>query len=107
MSTATLVSVEEDLATSWRPGRDLGGGVLVERNVGQLDHSELQTELAGWFRDRRSRLNLKALVEMRIRISATRFRIPDVCVVELPLPAEQVFTRPPFICIEVISPDDT
>ncbi|HXJ43858.1 MAG TPA: Uma2 family endonuclease, partial [Bryobacteraceae bacterium] len=107
MSTATLVSVEEYLATSWRPDRELVEGVLVERNVGQKDHSNLQTELAVWFRNRRLQLSLTALVEMRIRVSATRFRIPDVCVVDLPIPDEQVFIRPPLICAEVISPDDS
>jgi Uma2 family endonuclease len=28
-------------------------------------------------------------------------------VVELPEPEEQVFTEPPYICIEALSPDDT
>ena len=44
---------------------------------------------------------------MRIRVSFSRFRVPDVCVVALPVPDDQIFTQPPFICIEVISPDDT
>jgi Uma2 family endonuclease len=43
------------------------------------------------------------LVEQRVRIAATRVRIPDVCVVgEL----EEVVTKPPLLCVEVLSPDD-
>src|ERR1035438_8849467 len=33
------------------------------------------------------------------------FRVPDVCLV-LGEPAEQIFRTPPFICIEILSPDD-
>ena len=35
-----------------------------------------------------------------------RYRVPDVCVVPWPEPDEQVFTQPPFICIEVLSRRD-
>ncbi|MBV8475257.1 MAG: Uma2 family endonuclease [Acidobacteria bacterium] len=43
---------------------------------------------------------------MRIRVSPTRFRIPDICVMLKSQPTEPVLTRPPFLCIEVVSPDD-
>ena len=41
MSTATLVPVEEYLATIYHPDCDYVDGVLLERNVGQKDHSNL------------------------------------------------------------------
>ena len=43
--------------------------------------------------------------EQRIQVSKTRFRIPDVCVT-LGVPTEQILTKPPFICIEILSPED-
>src|SRR5207248_153563 len=43
---------------------------------------------------------------LRVRVSATRYRVPDICVVAGPEPDEQVFTSPPFLCIEVLSPED-
>jgi Uma2 family endonuclease len=43
---------------------------------------------------------------MRVQVSATRFRVPDVCVMAGPEPEEQIFRTPPFICIEILSPDD-
>jgi Uma2 family endonuclease len=107
MSTATLVSVEEYLSTTWRPDCDFVDGVLVERNVGTKDHSKLRGEVFSWFRDRRRMLRLVAFPEQRIQVSRLRYRIPDVCVYELPEPDEQIFTRPPYICIEVLSPDDS
>jgi Uma2 family endonuclease len=107
MSIATLVSVEEYLGTSYRPDCDYVEGELKERNVGQKDHSNLQGNIFGWFRDRRRALGLKAFTELRIQVSRRRFRIPDICVVQLPEPDEQVLTSPPYICIEVLSPDDS
>jgi Uma2 family endonuclease len=32
--------------------------------------------------------------------------VPDVCVVLGPEPDEQIFTAPPFLCIEILSPED-
>lgn len=106
MSTAALISVEEYLATSYSPDCDYVDGQLIERNSGTKDHSKLQGEILGWFRDRRRELRLRTFPEQRIRVSARRFRIPDVCVYQAE-PDEQVFTQPPYICIEVLSPEDT
>jgi Uma2 family endonuclease len=33
--------------------------------------------------------------------------VPDVCLVSLDHPVEQVLTRPPLACIEILSPEDT
>lgn len=107
MEAATLVSVEEYLATTFRPDCDYVDGVLWERNVGQKDHSRLQGRVVQWFLNRERELGLEAFPELRIRISTNRFRIPDVCVLRLPVPAEAVVTTPPYLCIEVLSPEDS
>jgi Uma2 family endonuclease len=107
MSTTALVSLQEYLTTTYRPDCDYVDGVLFERNVGQKDHSKLQGAVLLWFYARRQELRVTAFVEQRIRVSARRFRIPDVCVLHLPEPDEQVFTQPPYICIEILSPEDT
>jgi Uma2 family endonuclease len=107
MSTAALVSLQEYLTTTYHPDCDYVDGVLVERNVGQRDHSELQGEVFTFFRSRRQELRLAAFVEQRIGVSTRRFRIPDICVVPLPRPDEQIFSEPPYICIEILSPEDT
>jgi hypothetical protein len=45
--------------------------------------------------------------EQRLRVSLEpRYRIPDLCVMALPYEDEPVFTRPPHLVIEIISPDD-
>jgi Uma2 family endonuclease len=104
--TAALVSVEEYLRTTYHPDCDYVDGEVVERNVGERDHGELQFELALFFRKRRRRWATYAFIEQRIQISKTRFRVPDVCVYIGEKPRDQIFRTPPFICIEILPPED-
>ncbi len=105
MPTGTLISVEQYLATSYRPDCDYVDGRIEERNLGELDPSSLQTAVAIYFGSRQKQLGITVVVEQRVQVSPTRFRIPDVCVV-LGEPDGQIFRQPPFICIEILSKDD-
>jgi Uma2 family endonuclease len=42
---------------------------------------------------------------MRVHVKPTRFRIPDICIV-LGDKYEKILTKPPFLCIEILSPED-
>ena len=106
MPTGTLISVEEYLATSYRPDCDYVDGHIEERNLGEFDHASLQTAIAAYFFSRRKQLNITVVVEQRVQVSPTRFRIPDVCVL-IGKTTERIFRTPPFLCIEVLSPEDT
>jgi Uma2 family endonuclease len=101
------VSEQEYLATAYRPDCDYVDGVLLERNVGQFDHSDVQGELARWFRNRRHQLGMSAFPELRVAVKPKRYRVPDVCVVKLPRPSDPVLKQAPYICIEILSPEDT
>ena len=103
----TLISVEEYLRTSFHPDRHFIDGQVVERNVGQTRHGFAQAEIAAWFIQRRGTLRLQALTELRVRVAPPRVRVPDVVIAEIPIPDEDVFTSPPYLCIEIMSPDDT
>ena len=105
MPTGTLISVEQYLATSYRPDCDYVDGRIEERNLGELDHSSLQTAVAAYFFSRRKQWDITVVVEQRVQVSPTRFRIPDVCVV-LGKATEQIFRTPPFLCVEILSPED-
>ena len=107
MGQAVLIPIEEYLASHYDPDRDYVDGALVERNVGEKDHSKQQARLTAFFFARRKTGNLNVFPEQRIQVSPKRFRVPDVCVTLGPEPDEQVFTRPPFLCIEILSPSDT
>jgi len=104
-SGATLISVEEYLATSYRPDCDYVDGRIEERNVGEWDHGKLQLAVGAYFLARAKRWGISVVTEQRVQVRPDRFRIPDVCVV-VGDPGEQVLTRPPFLCIEILSPED-
>jgi Uma2 family endonuclease len=107
MSSATLVSVQEYLSTPYRPDRDFVDGDVQERNLGELEHSLLQTAIATWFWNKKAEWSVLSVVEQRVQVSPTRFRIPDVTVLRSDQPREPVITEPPLILIEVLSKDDT
>jgi Uma2 family endonuclease len=103
---ASLVSVEEYLSSSYEPDCDFVDGVLEERNLGEYDHNNLQSAILTYIRNRGKLWNVRAVVEQRIRVSGKRVRIPDVCVFLRDREIEQVLTKPPLVCIEILSPED-
>jgi len=105
MPVTELITVEEYLATDYSPDCDFVDGVLEDRHVGERDHGLIQAALIAWFFARRKPLGIEVIPEQRVQVSATRYRIPDVCVT-LGRPDEQIFTTPPFLCIEILSPLD-
>jgi Uma2 family endonuclease len=106
VETKALVSVEEYLTTSYEPDCDYVDGELVERNVGEFDHSELQYQITTYLRNRYLKLGFIAVSEQRVQVGPTRFRIPDVCVARLEKPMPRIFRTPPLIVIEILSPED-
>ena len=107
MSTSVaVVALQDYLTTSYRPDCEYLEGELLERNVGEWDHSKLQARLIVYFSQLSSTEPIHAVPEQRVQVSRTRFRVPDVCVVVGPEPREQILTTPPFLCIEILSRDD-
>jgi hypothetical protein len=96
---------QEYLTTSYRPDWEFLDGVLLDRNVWTAGPQPRPTQSCCWF-DRRQP-SLEVFPELRIAVGPKRYRVPDVYVVKLPAPTEQVLTNPPYICIEVLSPEDT
>lgn len=62
--------------------------------------------LGNWFYQHRHEWQLHVVPELRIRVSATRVRIADVCLIVRTQPIEQVPTKPPLAVIEILSPED-
>lgn len=105
MPVGTQISVEEYLHTVYRPDCDYVDGVVEERNLGERDHSWIQGNLVTFFRSQFRQTGIAALPEWRFQTKPTRFRIPDV-VVTRGKPDEQILTKPPLLCIEIVSPED-
>jgi len=106
MSVQALISIEEYLKTSYSPDREYRDGVIVERNLGTKAHSLLQAALAGYFGNRRRQWNIQVYTELRIRVRADWYPIPDVCVYTLPDFEDRYPSVPPLLWIEILSPED-
>src|SRR5215813_2173364 len=78
MSVETLISLEQYLSTAYDPDVEYVDGVLVERNVGDWVHSLVQRNIIVALSRKYPRAY--AVPELRSRTKATRYRIPDVCV---------------------------
>jgi Uma2 family endonuclease len=106
MDVTTLVSVEEYLRTSYPDAdREYIDGRIVERNVGEVDHSDVQTAIAHYLRTHYKN-RVWAGVEVRVQVKKRRFRIPDVTIILGSKPAERIIRTPPLIAVEVLSTDD-
>ena len=105
MEARTLIPVEEYLRTSYSPDCDYVDGEVVERNLGEWDHSSLQMRFLIYLGTRQKQWGIQVVPEQRVQVSATRFRVPDVCVV-IGGPDGQILRKPPFLCIEILSPED-
>jgi Uma2 family endonuclease len=107
MATSALIPVSEYLRTMYHPDCDYVDGEVQERNLGEQDHSDLQTRLAVLLCAPQNEVYLWVNTELRVQVKPTRFRIPDVCVRRSTAPSEQIVRTPPLLCIEVLSPEDT
>jgi Uma2 family endonuclease len=110
MSPTELVSIEQYLHTSFEHDAELVEGRIVERPSPTWEHSRVQVFLDRTLGAMEQSSGFFAVTEQRVRTRATRFRVPDICVVlERPTwPAgRRIVTDPPSLCVEILSPEDT
>ena len=104
MPAAVLVPVSEYLTQTYDPDCEYIDGILQERNVGEISHSDahgrtylfVQTQFRGFWSG----------VEVRVQVKPGRYRVPDVTIVRGGKPAGRIITAPPEVAVEVLSPDD-
>lgn len=107
MATATYVPVEIYLRTSYEPDAEYVDGEIEERPMGEHDHAAWQAAIQRWFFAHDREWNIEVLPELRVQVSPSRFRVPDVAVLDCDRPVEQIATHPPIAVFEVLSPEDT
>lgn len=107
MSSATLISVQEYIATTYRPDCDFVDGELRKRNLGELEHSLLQGIIFASFWNRQTEWKILPPIEQRVQVATTRFRVPDITVLKADQPRDAIVTVPPLILIEILSKDDS
>jgi len=108
MAVATLVSVDEYLASSYSPDKEYIAGQLVERNVGTQKHAFIQAAIAAYLRQFRRQHGIEVFTEARMRLNDRGdHRIPDVLVLKTPYTRGNVVEDVPLVTVEIKSPDDT
>jgi Uma2 family endonuclease len=105
-TTPASMTMEQYLHTSFHPDVDFVDGEIQERNLGEKDHGRMQSLISAWFIAREASFHLEAVVEQRMQVSSHSVRICDIALIAEDAPDEQVATTPPFICIEIMSPED-
>jgi Uma2 family endonuclease len=107
MSTKVLMGVDEYLRTSFDgPDCEYLDGEVVERNMGEMPHADVQYTLGRLLWPFRLRLGIRILPEIRIQISPTRYRVADLAVWRDDNIGDRIPTVPPFLAIEILSPED-
>ena len=99
------VSVEEYLSMEFEHDCEYVDGVIEERDLGEFEHSYVQGLLTTLFNNKRRDWGVFALPEQRVQTQKTHFRVPDVSILREGTPREPILTHPPFLVIEVQSPD--
>jgi hypothetical protein len=90
MATATRVPVEVYLRSSYEPDAEYVDGEIEERSVGENDHFAWQNAIGLWFNLHGQEWRVRVRPELRIQVAPTRFRVPDVTVLDRAQPTEQI-----------------
>jgi Uma2 family endonuclease len=107
VATTTHVPVEVYLRSSYEPDAEYVDGKIEERPMGEFDHALWQKAILKWFWQHEKEWSIRVLPELRVQVAATRYRVPDVTVLDRSRPIEQTITHPPLAVFEVLSPEDT
>ena len=108
MATKTLMTVDEYLRADFDGAdRDFVDGEVFERNMGEAEHSIVQGELIRRLFAASVAAGLAVLPEIRLQTSPSRFRVADIAVWRAAAaPRRGIPATPPFLVIEVLSPED-
>src|SRR5208337_184469 len=107
MTSVTTVPVEAYLRSTYEPDAEYVDGQIQGRPVGEYDHASWQAALLEYFTKYKHDWNIRVLAELRVQVAATRFRVPDVTILDRDRPIEQIITKPPLAVFEILSPEDT
>jgi Uma2 family endonuclease len=107
MATTSPVPLELYLRSSYEPDAEYVDGHIEERPAAQFDHASWQQAIQLWFTQHAREWNIRVRPELRVQVTPTNFRVPDVTVFDRDHPIEQILTRPPIAVFEVLSPEDT
>lgn len=102
-----VVPLEVYLRSSgYEPDSEYVDGEIEQRPMGEFDHNAWQQAIQLWFWQNAKQWNTRVVPEQRVRVAPTRFRVPDVTVLDRSRAIEQIVTHPPIAIFEVLLPED-
>jgi len=104
MATGALVSEQEYLNTTYKPGCDYIDGVLRPKPMGARKHGLLQAQLAHLFR--MGFPELEPICELTVKIRPGKYYVPDFAVQRRDRVQDPYPTEPVHLCVEILSPED-
>ena len=104
MATAAMVSVEEYLATTYKPACDYVDGVLYQKSMPTWEHGTIQGHLCGLINQ--AFPQYKAGSEVTVQIREGKYLVPDLIVQDCARIQKPYPTAPVHLCVEILSPDD-
>jgi Uma2 family endonuclease len=105
MAIATHMSLEEYRNADFEGDPEYVNGEILDRNIGELDHSWTIRNLMFYFASREA-AGIFALQTWTFKLTESHFRVPDFVIVAGSEPDEQILETRPLVCVEVLSPED-
>jgi Uma2 family endonuclease len=63
--------------------------------------------ICAWFHQRAEDYGIRVRPSLRVQTNPTRFRVPDVAILDANIPREPIATHSPIAVFEILSPEDT
>jgi Uma2 family endonuclease len=105
MSTKPQIRSEDYLRMTFEHDAEFVHSEIVERGMPTYVHGRLEGLIFAEFDRLRHSHGFYPCVEVRMKIAADLYRIPDVAVLTAPA-SEEVPDKPPLVVVEILSKDD-
>jgi Uma2 family endonuclease len=107
MKAAEFLPLSVYLKSVYEPDAEYVDGEIEKRPPGEDDHSAWQAAISFWFQQHAKEWGVRVRPGLRVQTSSTRFRVPDVTILDRAQSVEKIATHPPVAVFEVLSPEDT
>jgi hypothetical protein len=75
-----MTQLDVYLKSDYEPDAEYVDGEIEERPKREYDHAAWQGAIFSWFRKHSKEWNIRVVPELRVQVTASRFRVPDVAV---------------------------
>lgn len=107
MSSQATIPLREYLRRTYRPDLDFLEGELRGRHLGERPHALLHAYLVRKLTAFETVCSARVVASPRLHVRHNRVRVPDACVVARSAYRNRVIGKPPLLCVEVFSSNET